>query len=361
MADQVNLENPNPDAKSKLEELADKSALKNHGSTAHYIVANQALKEDLLVFLNEKFACMQREINQLKSEIQNSRKTETELLNKIEVLSANQAPQKPNRDEIYIVGSSVLREIRDEDIVNGTIKSISGGKVKDVKQDIESLKIKPKTIITQVGGNDVDSSNASVEDVVSEYAMALTQTKAKLPDTKLVVAGLPPRHHSTEIRTKVKDYNEEMNKWCKANNIDFIDNEMLYEFKTGEVDVSSYIMTGVTPAVHLTQPATLRMLENLKKTVPDIILSNTLHQPEQKKTYANAVASRPTFGRSTYTRSNDRNGTQRKNNNQVSQVCCWFCGVPGHKKDTCRHQQPIRCHSCSSYGHKMKYCQKTTG
>ena len=175
---------------------------------------------------------MQKEIIQLKNEIIKSRETESKLLKVIEEMKVNQITKEPNlKDDVYIIGSSILREVRSDDIVNGTVKSISGGKIKDIKQEIESLTIKPRTIVTQIGGNDVDSAGSSVEDVVSEYVMTLTDTKAKYPDTKLVVAGLPPRHNSTQkTRTKVKDYNDEMNKWCKANSVEFIDNESIFEF-----------------------------------------------------------------------------------------------------------------------------------
>ena len=71
----------------------------------------------------------------------------------------------------------------------------------------------------------LDAENASVEDTVTEYTLALTEMKTKLRNTKLVIAGLPPRHNTTEIRTKVKDCNEEMKKWCDANEMTYINNE----------------------------------------------------------------------------------------------------------------------------------------
>ena len=56
---------------NRLEELVEKSEQKNGGSTAHYIAANQALKEDLIDFLNKKFYGMQQEINDLKKKLNN--------------------------------------------------------------------------------------------------------------------------------------------------------------------------------------------------------------------------------------------------------------------------------------------------
>ena len=115
-----------------------------------------------------------------------------------------------------------------------------------------------------MGGNDLDIDSNCVEEVVTEYSLALTEEKAKFPETKLVVAGLPPHPNTAEIRTKVKDYNEVMSKWCETNGMDYINNEEMFEFRSGDIDKSFYVMTGATPAVHLTRSATVRMLKNIQ-------------------------------------------------------------------------------------------------
>ena len=130
-----------------------------------------------------------------------------------------------------------------------------------------------------------------------------------------------------------------MNKWCKANSVEFIDNESMFEFKTGEVDTSSYIMTGATPAIHLTRSATIRMIENIQKVVPSMILSDKRNQTAiEKKTYASVASTRPRHitqnqrlmaPRSHHRHTQWSDGSQ---NQKQPQIYCWFCGVPGHKK-----------------------------
>ena len=232
----------NPIIPSKLDDLAEKSAQKN-GTTAHYIIVNQALKEDLITFLAHKFDRMQEEINLLREEVKTSRQREQQLEKQIASIRAsktNRDYQMPCKEDIYLVRSSVLREVNHDDLLNGTVKSISGAKVNDIKEHIKSLITYPKTLITQVGGNDLDNETVTVDEVVSDYAVLITEAKTKFPNSKLVVAGIPPRHHSSEIQTKVKDYNEAMDKWCKTNGMDFINNEEMFEFKSGEVDKGSY-------------------------------------------------------------------------------------------------------------------------
>ena len=65
--------------------------------------------------------------------------------------------------------------------------------------------------------------------------------------------------------------------------MDFINNVEMFEFRSGEVDSGSSIMNGPMPGIHLTRPATICMLENMKK-VSNMILSDQRHTA--KKSYA---------------------------------------------------------------------------
>ena len=40
------------------------------------------------------------------------------------------------KNDFFLIGSSMFREVRDTDLVNGTVKCISGGKIKDVKEAV---------------------------------------------------------------------------------------------------------------------------------------------------------------------------------------------------------------------------------
>ena len=197
------------------------------------------------------------------------------------------------KDEFYIVGSSILREVRDTDVINGRVKSISGGKIDDVKANIQSIKYQPRNIITQIGGNDLNEDNSTVENVTSKYELLLTETKKKFPESSLIISGLPPRFHNDIIHTKVKDFNEKIRNWSEQNKIKFVDNEAIFEYRNGDIDKDSYIMSGDMPALHLKRKATVKVLENLKKSIPQLLLSDSIHESLSEKprqTYA-AVAS----------------------------------------------------------------------
>ena len=69
-----------------------------------------------------------------------------------------------------MAGSSILREVKQTDI-SGTVKSISGGKISDIKADLNSVKFNPKTIIAYVGGNDLMDENKTVESVSRDHGV----------------------------------------------------------------------------------------------------------------------------------------------------------------------------------------------
>ena len=353
---------------SKLDDLAEKSAQKNGGTSAHYIAANQALRDDLAVLISNKFDTLINEMKIIKTELTECRAKlneakdrELRLLEKVTALENTHKqiglPNNPisctDKKDFYLVGSSILREIRVDDISNGTVQCIRGGKINDIQTDVENIDFKPKNIITHVGGNDLDDNDVTVEEVASQYEVLLTSIKEKFPESKVIMSGLPPRFHSDTIRTKVKDFNENMKKWSEKNQIQFIDNEIPFEYRTGEIDQGSYVMTGTTPAVHLTRKGTVRLLENLKKSIPEIELSDRRHM--DKPTYANIVSSGKQGNAPKYQRQPQIYNKQY--NREEKQRGCYYCAETNHSAEQCRYGQKIRCLKCSKMGHKMKFCR----
>jgi lysophospholipase L1-like esterase len=358
---------------SKLDELAEKSAGKHGGCSAHYIIANQALRDDVFAMIDNKIAPLmdvmfdiKNKLQKCQTELEESKVREKALVAKVTALEI-----KINKDDdvspndYYIVGSSILREVRSDDISNGHVKCIRGGLISDVNKDIQSLKSVPKNIVTQIGGNDLEKDDATAETVSSDYALMLTNVKTKFPDAKVIVSGLPPRFSNETIRTKAKDLNESLKKWADENEIQFIENEESFELKSGDVDKSAYVMTGEMPRLHLNRSGTVRLLENMEKHVSGLKLSDRLHDPiVQKKSFAQVVANVPnvlntgqweTQRRRQYPRT-QQNQSGGCKPNEWNSPRCYYCGENNHTSETCRFDQRIRCHSCQKYGHKSKTC-----
>ena len=111
----------------RLNELAEKSALKS-GSPAHYINVNQALFQDMFHFLIPKIDHLcsllseTRKVMKCKTELIESKAREDALLKRVKTLEENLRLKNNNssypskKDEYYIVGSSIIREIRAQDL-----------------------------------------------------------------------------------------------------------------------------------------------------------------------------------------------------------------------------------------------------
>ena len=155
-----------------------------------------ALRDDILSVLSVKLDSLMNEITSVKQELSNCKEElkasavrENKLLERISALEKNEPgtvnSNSGNKDDFYVVGSSLLREINDNDLVNGKVKCIRGGQIADVKEDIKSLSFTPKTVITHIGGNDLDKNDKSVENVTSEYALLLSEVRKSFPKLKL--------------------------------------------------------------------------------------------------------------------------------------------------------------------------------
>ena len=89
------------------------------------------------------------------------------------IIKQNLSSSKSSKEDYYLVASSILQEEDDENIVDGTVKCLRGGLLKDVRENIQSLGIKPKAVITQIGGNDLAREEDTVKSITSEYMVLL--------------------------------------------------------------------------------------------------------------------------------------------------------------------------------------------
>ena len=80
----------------------------------------------------------------------------------------------------------------------------------------------------------------------------LTKIRSKFPQADLVVSGIPPRFRTDEIRSKVKEYNVSMKRWCDDNSITFVDNEIPFELRDGNFDKVSTLDQGLLDVFILT-------------------------------------------------------------------------------------------------------------
>ena len=153
---------------SKLDDLADKSASKN-GNTAYYLETNQALHDDIRKILEVQISPLMEQISDLNEKVstcpkqlEESKIREKQLLAKVNILeNILSKDDVGTKDDYYVVGSSILREVRSDDISDGKVSCIKGGLISDVNKNIQNLETTPKAKNTVVGGNDLEKEEAT--------------------------------------------------------------------------------------------------------------------------------------------------------------------------------------------------------
>ena len=319
---------------------------------------------------------VKEELSKCQQELSIARQNEQLLLEKITVLENRvQMNQTKSNEDVYMVGSSILREVKQTDIVSGTVRSISGGKISDIKADLNSVKFNPKTIITYVGGNDLIDENKTVESVSRDHGLMLIDAKSRFPNADIIDSGLVPRTEIEETRIKVKDFNQVTKEWCNANSIKYIENEDCFELKSGDIDISCHNMSERNPAVHLNRRGTIRLLENISKHIPHLKLSQSLHKPlvqnreNHKKSYAQIMSRGNHLWKKGSTQDVNHqtehyyHDCRKSGSSDVSnrrRCYNYNCGDFNHNRSTCKYDQKLRCKSCFEYGHKQKFCKTTT-
>ena len=113
---------------------------------------------------------------------------EKQLLAKVNILENKLSKDDVGtKDDYYVVGSSILREVRPDEISNEKVSCINGGLISDVNKNIQNLETTPKAKNTVVGGKDLEKEEATSETVSDDYAMVPAQAKEKFPDTNVIV------------------------------------------------------------------------------------------------------------------------------------------------------------------------------
>ena len=155
---------------------------------------------------------LKTELSECKIKLQKSEESEAQVLEKLVAMEKRNSKLVKSTDDpkegYYIVGSSLLREVKETDISNGVTKSIPGGKISDVQKDIQGIKHHPTHIVTQIGGNNLEDENVTVDNVTTQYEVMVTDIKNKFPESDVIISGLPPRFCRDTTRTKVKGFQQ---------------------------------------------------------------------------------------------------------------------------------------------------------
>ena len=301
-----------------------------------------------------------------------------------------------------LVGSSIIRDIDPNKLIDTEVRSVSGGKVNDVLNIVRNSTSHVDQLITLVGSNDCAEPSrepGSVQDILSIYDELITVAKTKARN--VAVSSICPRLNADKAQECIDALNTGLQELCTARECDFINQSASFQLGDGSVNDGYFINDGV----HLNRQGTNRIAKNLKLKVKDDIKdiskpykarptsprsSNSRPQrlPQSNGLTARAAedTSRPAHTND-WTRVNGRNrrhwhaqGPERNSGNEqfrrnqrhkfemddfqhkrqpasdTQSFSCYFCGEGNHNMDTCRWRSPVVCHLCKKEGHKQKHC-----
>jgi len=271
-----------------------------------------------------------------------------------------------------IVGDSIVKTFSDTSFEDTDIKSISGATVSDVfnelnhRDDLSSF----SDIVLHAGTNDI-SKNIAIDDSVSSLEAAVTLIMVKAPTANVHISAVCPRTKG-QVQHKVETLNVAFQDLASRLDCKFIDSNLFMTYRNGSVDDSQ-----LRDGLHLSDRGheTLSRLftdsiEGLKPGNWSRVPSKTQHipsKPSQDRRHESQEPSRHSHNRTQGHRPRNsgrgRNMHQRNSHrtahhgNDRSYKGCFNCGLKNHNKDTCFHENRVKCHKCNKLGHKANYCR----
>ena len=154
-----------------------------------------------------------------------------------------QHPRLPTPKHLKI-GSSLLRDLKEEDMVNTTVIAKSGGTSEDFIR-ILNAKIKKGERYSSVdilgGGNAISPKNPkkkakSPQEAAAEMKEVITLAKKLGPEVRVI--ELPPRPLNPEIQANIVDLNGELEKLCGELDVPFVKTNGMFYTANGNINMA---------------------------------------------------------------------------------------------------------------------------
>ena len=155
-----------------------------------------------------------------------------------EVKSDAPTPPAPKDLLDMAAGSSILRDLDENQLVNAKVISISGGKPKQLTS-IFSAKKKDgerfNSVSLAIGGNRLgrDENPREKVQIAAEEVME-TVTAAKLLTDTVKVLELPPRLSTPEMTAAISELNTEVQRRCEEQQVEFIHTNGVFYLRNGD-------------------------------------------------------------------------------------------------------------------------------
>ena len=213
-----------------------------------------------------------KEIHATQARCESMATANIELSNRVSELSQQLASRTwqgfnqsdTNAGMTCVIGSSIVRDVDPDKLVNTDVISISGGTIPMIHDTVNGLTNIYDRIILMVGGNDCDShNNASrpVSDILEDYRLLIQDTKSKT-DT-VHVGSLCPRLKGQSVTDRIDSLNAGLQVMCNEEECTFINNDESFKLSNGAAN-DGYLLSD---KVHLSFCGTNRLAKNLAQTI----------------------------------------------------------------------------------------------
>ena len=356
--------------------------------------------------LSDKHDLLQNENAQLKVQLSDMQET----LGKL----SKQTPDIPSlatsnknvyaQKKTLILGDSMLRDVSASSLCNASVKSISGGTIHDIFQEIDQMAhvelSSYSDIIIHAGTNDISRKN-DVQAFTDSMEAIITNIMFKSPTSSIHISAICPR--SSDM-VKVSEYNQSLKDLATRLTCGFIDIGPRVTYQDGTTDAEKFNGDGL----HLSKSGTQILTNVFIEAVPGLKpVSETGSESyssvvKRSRKRANKNQNNEHFHRKSQNQDErqDRDNRQPLSDNKHERFDrvnlrqkryantrvyhkpksrhqnkrnefksdyyhgsdqysgCWKCGLFNHNAETCFHKFELQCRSCHNFGHKANYCNK---
>ena len=282
----------------------------------------------------------------LSNENKELRKTISDLNMKVNSLTWKSFRKSGQRSHV-LIGSSIVRDVREEKLIDTEVICKRGGCISDAKTAVEQLTPGYESVTLIIGGNDCEAKPPKpAETIVKSYRELIDAAQEKCQ--RVTVSSICPRLSSDEVQDKIDSVNAGLVASCsEKEGVDFVDVTSSFRLADGSIN-DGYILPD---GVHITRSAMNKMAAKLDLQIKD------KKQGVCDTKYTKTDGLRQSTMMYSFSHSHSARIDPQASNESS---WCFNCGEPNHVKDRCRHSRPLECHKCHQNGHKSKFCDYYT-
>lgn len=253
------------------------------------------------------------------------------------------------RNGTLLIGDSMIRDVNERGLIKTSVKCISGGKVRDIKEDLDKRDFSDlDTLIVHVGTNNC-SSDEDLQTGIRDFKAMLEDVHARAPTLNTIISSVCPRDDNSSKQERVLKLNAKLRNYANDNQMEYVDHDSTF---LEDNKIKRGLLTN--RGLHLSKSGTRTLLGNLNRA-HTMFYTRSLRTTERR-------SDQESTGHGQNERPKERRqhritrGHVRRDNRVSTYSGCYNCGGTNHKRYNCRYRGPVECFSCGELGHLSYFC-----